>query len=477
MECIESEDFTLDTELVEWAQVLLQEDHLPEFEFSFSDITALASGTNNYNTTEAFSTQKGSSCTDETRNSQSCFGNEFICKEDPEEMNSSTLTNDSTELLNIMDEETQLKSNLSQTKSKARLTLTIQVAPSDSILCGTEMDRFLHTFVSRTKDFCSPMVNLNIIQKAVFEINSRQSSPVHGIVVQKQSSADHAGYAYFLASVSLGSLQSGFFHPEYQRLQYHKMNKALRKCYQDECVEVILAHLAIATFCYTASLHHEYKRHCGFATVLMKCLQDVNLVELLKSAYYFVVFAEQLPKLVESGNLLLSIFMKNFAILPLDFQSAFPNLSVFLREDASNHKPVDTLELDDIGEVHKMMKAGTNANITGVMLASAKFFRYVLSDHNLSPQTRVACLSEIKTFVDLVITSFQFSVERLSPANLAYRKIIEVFELLVAGDCIQARATLSFAMQSWDSNLLNFFSEHATPRTCSALCDDRPGNA
>jgi len=242
--------------------------------------------------------------------------------------------------------------------------------PPPTQICGTKTSLLISAFSYRISKFNSCFMSLPIVGLGI----ERALNMTNSLVTTQKT--DPACYAYLLAALALGLLHCGEL--KNAKLWYIKMNNALKPCYIEERVEVVYAHVLISWFCLTTSLRNEFKRHCGFARVLIEC-GDILIPNDLLKAYMLSFFGQQLsssmmlPGFQAEG---IHIFLSQFFVTPEVFFKIFPNLHNFIREMQEEKVSLDAkqcLDLESKDTLAKLFKAGGAVPMT-IISFPGKYF-------------------------------------------------------------------------------------------------------
>lgn len=334
--------------------------------------------------------------------------------------------------------------DITEAQKKLKAWQDILNEPQPSQLSGTKVNFFLSIFVRSTKIHAyEPLVNTNLIQKAI-----ESFSRVSGLNGEPVPVEDAACRSYFNAAVAVGCLQSGDFTGGMKNNFYKRMHESLKRSYGEEKIEVVSAHVLIAFFCDKTCQPHKHLKHIGFARVLLNCLQD-QTPDHVKKAFFMVAYSKSLASLLlkTTESEALRLFQLKCSIPPEFFRKAFPHMNAFIEGNMTKKSEAD---MECSLAIQAIIQVGDVNAMSCLCLGSLRYFQSILTDPNLTKDSTLEALSELKDFFHLAMTAFQVSLEQLPPNCRAYIHHIELFRFLVGGNLQSAKVILATALQSMD---------------------------
>jgi len=326
-------------------------------------------------------------------------------------------------------------------------------------LGGSQVNRFLSTFVTRTPRSGEPLVDIQLIQQAVEKVTAGtlerkymlSSSHCNDTHLRQKLATDRACHAYLIAAIAIGSLQAGYLHHGMEMEYYRKMNKALKPCHDQEQPEVILAHLAIASFCRKTGLSHEFKKHSGFAEVLLKCCTE-GVPENVQKVYNYVVYAYELYAALQYPGTevaILQTFLSQFAISGEEFLGLFPNI---LRACAKQTQfiPPHCPDQATVAAIRAVFANGAVASLFALIYITLQCFHDALEDRTISRNSRLAVLSEIQEFFVYASNLYGMSIKQLPPAHGGFMMLMKIIHQVLAGELSNAQKNLATVINESD---------------------------
>jgi len=331
---------------------------------------------------------------------------------------------------------------------------------------GTKTNLFVSSFVFRFRLMNESFVHLPLIQRVVGKFNSSifTASKSWEVCTQTSIVVELAAQAYFIAAVALGSIQTNLFQADSARLWYKKMNNFLKRCYQAEEAEVITAHVLIAHFCQLTSLTHEFKKHSGFARVLLGC-SEYEIPEYLRQGHRFVVLSTQLNSSILpaiQSEVVKCLQFRHFCSAE-EFIQRFP----FINALAQSQYPDDLLQKADrevIDSAKDCFQVGGTVPICMLCTTMNSVFEKAVTDINFSTNSTLRFLEELKHMFDLEINSSNFALKLFPPIVVVRLNQIRIFKFIFESDFVAARQLLSFTLDTIDGylllNLILYSMEH-----------------
>jgi len=330
------------------------------------------------------------------------------------------------------------KSTVADKDSYTGVTYSI----AENQLVGTKINEFLSTFVKRTKGSFACLVELSIIQKAV-ELLPFVRGDLGAIIT------DPACWAYFLAAVRVGSLQSDQFEVGQQQKYYESMALSLQSSNEMGRIEVILAHLLVAFFCFSTEQTTYFEKHCGFAKKLLDSLH-FNVPNQVQSCFFIVAHgSKQLlipPSMLESG--LLKIFLSKFSVDPENFRDSFPYFSFFM--NSSFESNLNISEAVDEELFPSMLAIFQGSPPIAMLLMTARFLQQVVVTANLPSHEILGAISEISKIFSFVLKAMNYTIDSLAPIIKSYTQQVECFKCLLVKDFMGAKYFLRTVFDSMD---------------------------
>jgi len=346
----------------------------------------------------------------------------------------------------------------SRNDSNVHCSFSIPYSIPENILVGTKTNVFLFTFVQRTEKTLRSIVDLELVQMAVgalsFNGPANTNPPKCPKMLRErqqlqQQKVDPACWAYFLAAIRLGSLQSDDFEIGMQEEYYRAMDFSLQKSHTDERKEVILAHLLVAFFCFATSQTQYFIKHCGFAKNLLDCIR-FNVPHYLKNAFFVVVYgSKQLlapPYVVE--NSFLNIVFRHFEVCPNSFRNEYPHFTKHMHSISESNTNLDASLDAEFGPTLLAIFEGTPTVAT--LLIMVRFFQQALLRSSLTKQQILEALIEMKEIIKFVLKAAKLVMDSESTFLKSYILQIECFKCLLCADFQSAKYLLAKVLDSTD---------------------------
>jgi len=320
-------------------------------------------------------------------------------------------------------------------------------------LAGTKLSSVITTFVLRARKINASFVDLSLIQKALDGIALVTTVSPRNFV---RTGLDPASTAYLLAVLAHGSLLHGDFEEQAAALWYQKMNSVLKPCYEDERVEAISAHLLIAEFCQLTALNREFKKHKGFARVLLTC-SDRKFPDILKTIYCIVALRKQLMGLAVLQTEAFQFFRLRFSMSQEVFCEHFPTLQKYIKSqhqlNPANKTATDSEALEFL---YRTFWAGKTAVSIMCSFTSNIFYRAVTGlDFSLTLTLKL--LHEVKLLINFTSITLKYQREDWSLFIQFYMDQLDVLCCIYQQEFDRAKKQLSLIIEAMDLYQLCFF--------------------
>jgi len=328
--------------------------------------------------------------------------------------------------------------------------------PAPEFFCGKATGLFIGSFVSRTSKSFESIVDLNLIQKTINWLSFCLPNEKGNTTGKKVF--DPACQAYFLAAVAMGVLQTGHFKKGIVNSLYKKMHSTLKPCYEDERHENILAHLLIAHFCRLTAQTHEYRKHSGYARVLLKYSESVISTK-TRTASMGVIFSEQLHSLacVIDIEIIKVVHVQLCSKLSrAQFYHKFSCLVDFVRA-SSNKMKSDLLDSELKEAIQQVSQASNMGLMAYICVLTARFVQEYVGNLDISTTTTLKALAELRELYEFAIQHLQLASGQLSPFIRVHIQFVEVFQLIYEKDLLKAKQLLDRSVSAMDTFMLCHF--------------------
>jgi len=330
---------------------------------------------------------------------------------------------------------------------------------SPGCLEGSHFSQFLASFVVHGQQHrLFHFVDIEKIQRIVFYDFRGLNGPDN----MQTSLTEKASLAYVFAAVGIGALTENLFCSSLMERNYQRMKNALKGCFGVESEEVIFAHLAISQFCRLTGRSHEYKKHSGFARVLMNvCGNSVS--DRIKKTFSSVILGYEMASVKGFEAVVIDSICSTASISSEDFALKFPCLHAYqmwkkqaLRISITTHQLTEEIEA-----MKEFLTTNVNIVVEVTMcVAIPGYIREIVTSAKLLNCDKAKALQEFLGFLQaLLVCSGHF------PSNMsATAKTMACFSHMCfsffSGDFVAAKALLQLLVRDIEPYWLCFWLEY-----------------